>query len=129
MPGWGVRTDSRTVLLIDDDEDLLDVVTLALADEGYHAVTAPNGAAALVLISQARPALILLDVRMPIIDGCDFMRAYRQTTGGHAPIILVSAVNNLAEVAHEVGADGYLAKPFELDEFLKVIDQHARSVR
>ncbi len=123
-----MRTDSRTVLLIDDDEDLLDVVTLALADEGYHAVTAPNGAAAFVLLSQARPALILLDVRMPITDGRDFIRAYRQTPGEHAPIILVSAVNNLAEVAGEMGAEGHLAKPFELDELLKVVGRHAQSV-
>ncbi len=123
-----MRTDSRTVLLIDDDEDLLDVVTLALADEGYHAVTAPNGAAAFVLLSQARPALILLDVRMPITDGRDFIRAYRETPGEHVPIILVSAVNHLAEVAREVGAEGHLAKPFELDELLKVVGRHARSV-
>ena len=122
-----MNTDSRTVLLIDDDEDLLDVVTLALADEGYHAVTAPNGAAAFVLISQARPALILLDVLLPIIDGRDFIRTYRETPGPHAPIILVSAMHNVADVAREVRAPGYLAKPFELDDLLEVVGQHAWS--
>ena len=116
----------RTVLLIDDDEDLLDVVSLALADEGYRVLTAPNGAAALDLISQAPPTLVLLDVLLPVIDGREFIRAYRELPGPHAAIILVSAIANLPEVAREVGADGYLAKPFELDELLKVVGKYAR---
>jgi CheY-like chemotaxis protein len=118
----------RIVLLIDDDEDLLDVVGLALEGEGYRILTAPNGAAALDLINQAPPALILLDVLLSVTDGRQFIRAYRETPGPHAPLILVSAIQNLAEVAQEVGAEGYLTKPFELNELLRVVGKYSRAV-
>ena len=125
-------TDSMTsaaslpVLLIDDDEDTREIFSLALADEGYRVLTAPNGAAGLDLVRQGPPALILLDLRMPVADGHEFIRAYRQTAGPHAPIILVSAITSLADVAREIAADAYLAKPFDLVELLELVSQHTR---
>ena len=116
------------ILVVDDDQDLREVIRQFLTDERYSVHTAPDGEAALALAAQVEPALILLNVRMPVLNGRGFPRAYRQRPGPHAPIILVSAVNNLAEVAQEIGVGEYLAKPFQLDDLLRVVNRHLRPV-
>ncbi len=114
------------ILVVDDDQDLREVIRQFLTDERYSVRTAPDGEAALALAAQVEPALILLNVRMPVLDGRGFTRAYRQRPGPHAPIILVSAVNNLDEVAQEIGVEEYLAKPFQLDDLLRAVNRHLR---
>jgi DNA-binding response OmpR family regulator len=57
------------ILFVDDDESIREFVTMALTDEGYQVSTAPHGAAAIELVNREQPSLILLDMRMPIMDG------------------------------------------------------------
>lgn len=111
------------ILLVDDDASIREFVSLALTDEGYDVVTAQNGAVALNLIVQYPPALILLDMRMPIMDGWEFARAYRQTPGSKAPIIMLTAATDAEAFATQVGADDFLAKPFGLDELLDMVSR------
>jgi two-component system, OmpR family, response regulator MtrA len=113
----------RTILLIEDDESTREVISLALAGEGYRVVTAPDGAAALDLVPRVHPRLILLDLRLPIIDGREFLEAYRQMPGPYAPVILMTTADDVAEMAQEIGTDGYLAKPFDLGDLLKLVSQ------
>ncbi len=115
------------ILLIDDDEGIRDFVSMTLADEGYEVLTAPDGFTALEMIAQRPPSLILLDMRMPMMDGEEFMNAYRHTPGPHAPVIVLTAARNAAESAQQVAADAYLAKPFELHELLDLVSRHSRS--
>ncbi|HEU5424950.1 MAG TPA: response regulator [Nitrolancea sp.] len=113
------------ILIIDDDEGIRDLVTLALGDEGYQVLAAANGAAALELLRQERerPGVILLDTRMPVMDGAAFASAYRGEALPHAPIILLTAAAEADTIAEELEADAVLQKPFDLDELLSLIDR------
>jgi two-component system, chemotaxis family, chemotaxis protein CheY len=114
------------ILVVEDDANIRDVVQLALTDEGYVVETAPNGASALELAERARPDLILLDMRMPVMDGWAFARTYRERPGPHAPIVVLTASRMAAEWAAEVAAQGYVGKPFDLEEVLTAVAHHVR---
>jgi two-component system, chemotaxis family, chemotaxis protein CheY len=116
---------TRPILLVDDDNGIREFVNLALSDEGYAVMTASHGAAALALIADHPPALILLDMRMPVMDGWEFARVYRQRPGPHAPIIVVTAARESAERASQIEADGVLSKPFRLAELLAAVEPYA----
>ena len=114
------------ILVIDDDAEIGAALADALDDEGYEVLGARSAATALELITQAQPDLILLDVRMPDMDGPAFVRSYQQRPGVRAPIILMSGMQELDRLAVELGAAGYLAKPFMLDSLLALIRNHIR---
>ncbi|HEV2125441.1 MAG TPA: response regulator, partial [Chloroflexota bacterium] len=78
------------VMIIDDDPEIRETISLLLEDEGYRVVEAPHGAAALDLIPHHQPAVILLDMRMPEMDGWQFAAAYRELPLPHAPIITMT---------------------------------------
>ena len=112
------------VLVIDDDDDIADVLREALSDDGYAVATVRHGAAALDILHHRPADVILLDLRMPIMDGWSFVRSYRDAAAdGAAPIILLSGVSNLADVARAVRADAYIAKPFELAAVRQTIER------
>jgi two-component system chemotaxis response regulator CheY len=118
--------EERPILVVDDDELILNTVESTLADEGYHVVTAPDGAAALDAIERQEPALILLDMKMPIMDGWAFASAYRRQPEPHAPIVVMTAAADAARRAADVGAEAYLAKPFDLADLLNVVGRMTR---
>jgi two-component system chemotaxis response regulator CheY len=109
------------ILVVDDDESILDFVRQALEDEGYDVATATDGEA-LELAAKQAPDLILLDMRMPIVDGWEFARTYAQTPGPHARVIVMTAARDAATIAADIHAAGYLAKPFTLDQLLSVAE-------
>jgi len=112
------------ILVVEDDDSIRGLIEMALSDEGYEVMTAPHGAAALDLIRESEPDFILLDMSMPVMDGWEFSRAYRQTPGKHAPIVVLTAAHNACNPASEIQAAGYLAKPFTLDDLIAVVDRH-----
>jgi DNA-binding response OmpR family regulator len=109
------------ILVVEDDQEIRDFLALVLEAEGYAVRTAPNGAVALELIQQQPPELILLDMRMPVMDGWAFVPAYRGQPGPHAPIIVLTAARDAKETAREVEADAHLGKPFNLDDLLAIV--------
>jgi DNA-binding response OmpR family regulator len=113
-------------LIVDDDPDIAELVRMALTDEGYEVVLAPNGAAALAAWNVQPFDIILLDMRMPVMDGWTFARTYRELPGPHAPVIVVTAARDASERAAEISADGFLAKPFSLDELFDTVSRHVR---
>jgi len=117
-------TDKRTILIVDDDPDICDLVQLALEDGGYRVLTAPHGQAALELLDGSSVDLVLLDMRMPVMDGWSFARVYRQLAGPRVPIVVVSAAQDAAQRSAEVDAEGYLAKPFGITELQAMVEQH-----
>jgi CheY-like chemotaxis protein len=114
--------EPRRVLVVDDDESIRELVEMALSSEGHHVTTASNGAAALEAIAISPPDVILLDMKMPVMDGWAFARAYRAAPGHHAPIVVVTAARDAASRAAEVAADGHLPKPFDLDQLFRVVE-------
>ena len=109
------------VLLVDDDESICEFVRMALHDAGYEVETAANGRLALELLPSWRPALILLDMRMPQMDGWQFSRAYRETPGPHVPIVVVTAARDAAQSGAEIRADAHLAKPFRVADLIEIV--------
>jgi two-component system chemotaxis response regulator CheY len=106
------------VLVVDDDPDILDAICDILEVERYRVARARNGVEALERVAEERPAIILLDLMMPVMDGVTFAHALRQRpVGGNVPILVISADGNPARAA-SVGARGYLAKPFDIDALL-----------
>jgi CheY-like chemotaxis protein len=114
----------RRLLLVEDDDGVRDMMEMVLDSEGYEVVTATNGHAALAVLDAEPPDLILLDMRMPEMDGWEFARRYAQLPGPKPPIIVVTAAQDASRRAAEIAAHGYLAKPFGIDDLLQVIDQH-----
>lgn len=103
----------KTVLLVDDDASFLDVVSLVLAEAGYRAVRALDGAEALERIDRDAPALVVSDVNMPRLDGFSFCRTLRERGYTMPVILLTSRAGEIDQVLGlELGADDYLAKPF-----------------
>jgi CheY-like chemotaxis protein len=115
------------VLVVEDDADLVSLMELVLSDAGYRVRTAPEGGAALARIAEEMPGLILLDMRMPGMNGWEFAREFRARHGRAAPIVVVTAAENARARAAEVGADGWLSKPFEIDDVLRMVARHAVS--
>jgi CheY-like chemotaxis protein len=110
------------ILVVDDDPSIRTTVSEILAMEGYPVETAADGAEALQAVERAQPALVLLDMRMPVMDGWGFARALRDR-GLHLPILVMTAAQNARRWAEEIGADGYLAKPFDLLDLLNAVEQ------
>ena len=102
------------VLVVDDEPQVRATVREALTFEGYDVTEAANGAEALALISQVRPAAIVLDLWMPVMDGWAFRRA-QLAAHPEIPVIVLSALDLSHERLDELRADALLGKPFDLD--------------
>lgn len=116
--------DRKPILVVDDDETILSTIEFLLTDEGYSVVLASNGREALACAAQQAPCLILLDMKMPHMDGWAFVTAYRAQPGPHAPIIVMTAAREPADRAKAVGADAHIAKPFNIDQLLTLIRRY-----
>lgn len=108
------------VLIVDDEPAIRHAVEAALVDEGFVVATAPDGAAALAAIESVRPDAILLDLRMPVMDGYAFLAQYQRAPEPRAAVIVCSTASNAANVTGMVVA-GYSQKPFDIDELIEVI--------
>jgi CheY-like chemotaxis protein len=113
--------EARRVLVVDDDDELAEVVRQVLHDAGYSVATVRHGAAALELVRHVAPDLILLDLTMPIMDGWSFAAQYRRIAKEGAHIVLLTGNPQAAEIARVLGADGYVSKPFAIDDLLGVV--------
>src|SRR5262249_23211549 len=109
------------VLAVDDDDEIRELVRLILAESGYEVATAADGRAALDVARSFDPALILLDMRMPVMDGWEFARAYRGVPGKRAQVVVLTAARDARARADAVGADGWLAKPFDIVDLLSAV--------
>ena len=118
--GDGDHTVRQRVLVIDDDTALCATIREAL-DEKYAVASAPHGAAALDLVRDHEPALILLDLRMPIMDGWSFVQQYRRGAAAPARVVVMSGAPDLPNIARQLGADGHLKKPFDLEELRAIV--------
>ena len=116
------------VLIVDDDPNILDFLSIALDDEGFDVETTQNGAEALEWLDRhaARPpAVVILDLWMPVMDGRAFLRAYRERPGPRAAVIALTAAQYDAAKSAGVDAEAFLPKPFSLDDLIGVVKQFA----
>lgn len=109
------RNAAKTILVIDDERDLANLVRRALEKEGFDVILADDGASGLRIAREHRPNLVVLDLTMPGMDGLEVCRALRgDPRHAHLPIIVLSARASANDrvTGLEVGADDYLIKPF-----------------
>lgn len=110
------------ILVVDDDPTILRMVTEILAEEEYAVSTAPNGARAIEVVEQEQPGLVLLDMRMPVLDGWGFAHALRERSLS-IPIVVMTAATDSRRWAAEIGAADCLPKPFDLLDLLATVER------
>ena len=108
----------RTILIVEDDRALVDVLKYNLEKEGYHITIALDGSQALEVARSSRPDFILLDVMLPKMDGFEVCRILRKEMS--VPILMLTAKDSEIDkiVGLEIGADDYLTKPFSMRELV-----------
>jgi CheY-like chemotaxis protein len=116
-------SEACRLLVVDDDANIREMLDMVLVSEGFEVVTAAHGAAALTLVDQIRPDVILLDMKMPVMDGWEFLRRYRQRPGQKVPVVVLTAAQDDKRRAADTGADAYIAKPFAIDDLIRVLNQ------
>lgn len=116
----------RKILVVDDEEAVRRFLQRILEDAGYDVITAANGQKALDKVSQFDIDLVLLDIKMPGIDGFEVLERIRQHS--NIPVIMVSALGEVAstESSLGLGADDYVTKPFSTRELLARIQVKLR---
>ena len=111
--------DGARVLVVDDEPNITELVSMALRYEGFSVKTAATGRGAVTAVSQFSPALVILDVMLPDIDGLEVLR--RLNAAGHkVPIIFLTAKDATDDKVHglTVGGDDYVTKPFSVEELV-----------
>jgi CheY-like chemotaxis protein len=109
------------VLVVDDEPDIRATVSAMLEIEGYAVTEAANGADALHQVEEQSPDVILLDMRMPVLDGWGFAAELRRR-GHRTPIVVMTAARDAAHWAAEIAASAYVAKPFGFDDLISAVE-------
>ena len=113
---------ARRVLVVEDTPALRQLLVLALTDEGYAVHAAVHGVHALQVLETLTPCLILLDLRMPVMDGRAFARAYRARDDADAHIIVMTAETPIGSL-NEISPVHIVRKPFDLEHILPIVDR------
>lgn len=115
------------VLVVEDDEDIRDVLVEVLEDEHYTVRAARNGAEALDALRSARPALILLDLTMPVMNGEEFRtRQLADPALASIPTVVMTAADRIQERTASMGVVGALPKPIKLEDLLAAVARYAK---
>ncbi|MDI6735946.1 MAG: response regulator [bacterium] len=120
----------RKILIIDDDKCIIEITRVVLEINGYEVLNAFDGEEAMAKVRHEIPDLIMLDLLMPKMDGWEVynqLKEYSKTA--HIPIILVSALDKDTQMNKEMDVEGYLEKPFEINELIEKINNVLDSKR
>lgn len=110
------------VMLVDDEMDILDILTQVLDEEGYAVVAFHGGRAALDYARIQPPALALIDLLMPLMDGRELITRLRAEQRAQFPIVVMSASSNLERV-RDLPIQGYISKPFDLEHVIQRVNE------
>jgi urea transport system substrate-binding protein len=110
------------ILVADDDPEMVSIIDEALSYRGYRVVTARHGKEALERVELESPQLILLDMKMPVMDGWAFAKVLRERHGRSIPIVVITAMEDSQLRADELGAEGELGKPFNMQQLYDVVE-------
>ncbi len=113
------------ILLVEDDPSILEVTTIILEQEGYEVLKACNKTEVNEILEVELPDLILLDIWVSGLDGGLFTKKLKgDDKTKDIPVILVSANTDIQKIANDSGANGYLEKPFDLDDLIATVKKH-----
>lgn len=125
------KAQNTTILVVDDVQDNLILISLALQNQGYKVLTAKSGEEAIKTALIARPDLVLMDIAMPDVDGLAATRRMRKHPElRHLPVIALTAFETLGfrQAAFEAGFDGYLTKPIDFQKMNNLISIFLRDL-
>ena len=114
------------ILVVDDEQNIVDLISIVLRGEGYDVETALNGLEALKKLQKNLPALVILDVNMPQLDGWSVLSSIRATEETRAlPVLMCTNKDLVSDVerAEVLGATGYIPKPFEIERVVRKVKQ------
>ncbi len=120
----------KKILIADDEPDVLEVIQFRLSKRGYTVILAANGQEALESINRERPDLVILDFRMPLLDGFQVCQRLKEDENlKNIPVIILSASSDVLseEKLLAAHADGALKKPFEPEELFRIVDKFLKS--
>ena len=115
---------ARPVLVVDDDEATRAAERAVLTEHGFRVVEARDGAEAMQAIQNDPPAVVVLDIQMPGVDGPSFARSLRMGLR-HVPLVVLTGVDDPKHEADRCNAEAYLSKPFNAPELLRVVTRFA----
>lgn len=109
---------TKTILVVDDDQDTIDILQLYLEHEGYQSVAALDGQEALTRVEECEPDLIILDLMLPLVGGFQVLRHIR--TESQVPVVILTARldEESQRTGADLGADDYITKPFSPRELV-----------
>lgn len=115
----------KTIMVVEDDSDIRLSLKDLLELQGYDVLTAENGLEALKVLKKSAtpPNLILLDMKMPVMNGWEFAEEFHKTYHDTSPIVVVTAAADAEQRAKDINASGWVSKPFALGEMLKKIKE------
>jgi CheY-like chemotaxis protein len=114
---------NKTIMICDDDAGILEMIVIILEDSGYHVIAEQNSVNLYQLIELEKPALLLLDLWMPVLSGDQVLMHLRSNPETQdLPVIVLSASTDGAKIAKDAGANGYIAKPFDIDDLLDRVE-------
>ncbi len=112
---------TRTILVVDDEQTITELLHMALEDEGYEVICAHDGRDAMQKVEHMNPDLIICDLMMPHMNGEQFYCALKQSPDHHTiPVVLMSSSQNM-HVARKHAFDGFLPKPFDVEMLFRKI--------
>ena len=111
------------ILVVDDDYHLRNTIQLMLEEEGFVVQIAADGQEAVELAQSQQPALIVLDMGLPLLDGYEVAVQVRSRYGANVPVVLITADGQAQEKSQRLGATAYLRKPFDMDDLIQVVQQ------
>lgn len=124
-----IDKDKKTILVVDDEESIQELLVFNLQKEGYNTIQASDGITAVDMAISEKPDLILLDVMLPKMDGISVCKRIRYALNiSNIPIIMISAKDSESDkiVGLEIGADDYITKPFKIREVMARIKANLR---
>lgn len=125
--------NDSTILVVDDDPSAVEIVRTYLEARGYRVATASDGREALAKLEEVRPALVLLDVMMPGMDGWEVARIIKNhpELGGKVRVVMLTALGGFADKQEglRAGADDYIVKPIRLEELGKTVERNLAARR
>ena len=111
------------ILVVDDDHSLRKTIQMMLEEEGFVVQTAADGEEAVEQAISQRPALIILDMGLPLLDGGEVAAQVRTYYGGKVPVVLMTADGRAEEKSRRIGAASYLRKPFDIEDLIQMVEQ------
>ncbi len=115
------------ILVVEDDPSIRQLLVDTLEQDGFDVVGAADGEEAIAAAEGRRPAVVILDIGLPLMDGPSVADGIRERHGNDVPFIVVTASHGIEKAASRIGAARYLAKPFDVSDLMNAVRQAAQS--